>query len=162
MGPRPLLPGPPRAGSAPVLEHLKRAVDFTRGDVGKHGLPLLGFADWNDTVNLRTGAESLFIANLYGKALLELIELLEFRGDAPGAGTYRAWYEEMKERVNQHAWDGAWYVRYFDSDGSPIGTEKNEKGKIWANGQSWPVLSGFAAGDRARAALDSVNRLLNT
>jgi cellobiose phosphorylase len=150
------------AGKAPVLEHLKRSVAFTRGDVGKHGLPHLGFADWNDTVNLRKGAESLFNANLYGKALLELIELLEFRGDAPGAGTYRAWYGEMKDRVNLHAWDGSWWVRWFDSDGSPIGSDKNEKGKIWANGQSWPVLSGFAPEDRAQAALDSVNRLLNT
>jgi cellobiose phosphorylase len=151
-------------GSASVLEHLKRSVAFTRGDVGKHGLPHLGFADWNDTVNLRTGAESLFNANLYGKALLELIDLLEFRGgnDKAAAEGYRAWYAEMKDRVNKHAWDGAWWVRWFDSDGAPIGSDKNEKGKIWTNGQSWPVLSGFAPEERARAALDSVNRLLNT
>lgn len=150
------------AGSGTVLEHLKRAVAFTRGDVGAHGLPHLGFADWNDTVNLRKGAESLFNANLYGKALLELIELLGFRGEAKEAETYRAWYGEMKDRVNKHAWDGAWWIRWFDSDGAPIGSDKNEKGKIWTNGQSWPVLSGFAPEDRARAALDSVNRLLNT
>jgi cellobiose phosphorylase len=150
------------AGSAAVLEHLKRAVAFTHGDVGKHGLPHLGFADWNDTVNLRKGAESLFNANLYGKALLELIDLLEFRGEGREAETYRAWYGEMKDRVNKHAWDGAWWIRWFDSDGAPIGSDQNEKGKIWTNGQSWPVLSGFAPEDRARAALDSVHRLLNT
>jgi cellobiose phosphorylase len=149
-------------GSAPVLEHLKRSVAFTRADVGQHGLPHLGFADWNDTVNLRKGAESLFNAHLYGKALVELIDLLEFRGDKASAETYRAWYSEMKDRVNKHAWDGAWWVRWFDSDGAPIGSEKNEKGKIWTNGQSWPVLSGFAPEERARAALDSVHRLLNT
>src|SRR5690606_24306843 len=48
-----------------VREHLQRGLAFTRGDVGRHGLPLLGFADWNDTVNLPAGAESLFTANLY-------------------------------------------------------------------------------------------------
>ncbi len=147
---------------ASVLEHLRRSVAFTHGDVGAHGLPLLGFADWNDTVNLRKGAESLFNANLYGKALLELIEIFEYLGNSTASDTYRAWYEEMRARVNQHAWDGSWWVRWFDWDGSPIGSEKNEKGKIWTNGQSWPVLSGFAPADRAKTALDSVHRLLNT
>jgi cellobiose phosphorylase len=42
-----------------VLEHLKRGLAFTRQDVGAHGLPLLGFADWNDTV-ITGEAESLF------------------------------------------------------------------------------------------------------
>ncbi|MET0795038.1 MAG: glycosyl transferase, partial [Polyangiaceae bacterium] len=32
----------------------------------------------------------------------------------------------------------------------------------WTNGQSWPVISGFAPTERAEAALESVNRLLNT
>jgi cellobiose phosphorylase len=144
------------------LEHLKRAVEFTRRDVGQHGLPLLGFADWNDTVNLKRGAESLFVANLYGKALLELIELCSELGDEPQVARYKRDYEQMRARVNEHAWDGDWYVRYFDHDGSAIGSHKNEQGKIWANGQSWPVISGFAGGERAHKALESVSRLLNT
>jgi cellobiose phosphorylase len=145
-----------------VLEHLKRAVDFTKNDVGAHGLPLLGFADWNDTVNLQRGAESLFVANLYGKALLELIELFGELGDEPQVQRYKRDYEHMRARVNEHAWDGDWYVRYFDHDGSAIGTHKNEQGKIWTNGQSWPVISGFATPDRAHKALESVQRHLNT
>jgi cellobiose phosphorylase len=148
--------------AAPVLEHLRRSVAFTRSDVGQHGLPHLGFADWNDTVNLRKGAESLFNANLYGKALLELIDILDFRKDKAASDTYHAWYGEMRAKVNEHAWDGSWWIRWFDSDGAPIGSDKNEKGKIWTNGQSWPVLSGFAPADRAKTALDSVQRLLNT
>ncbi|MCZ8488913.1 hypothetical protein O9992_22190 [Vibrio lentus] len=40
-------------------------------------LPLLGFADWNDTVNLPTGAESMMAANMYGKALLDMLDLCE-------------------------------------------------------------------------------------
>jgi cellobiose phosphorylase len=145
-----------------VLEHLKRAVEFTRKDVGQHGLPLLGFADWNDTVNLKRGAESLFVANLYGKALLELIELFGQLGDEPQVQRYKRDYEHMRGRVNEHAWDGEWYVRYFDHDGSAIGTHKNPQGKIWTNGQSWPVISGFANSERAHKALESVNRHLNT
>jgi len=145
-----------------VFDHLKRAVEFTKSNVGAHSLPLLGFADWNDTVNLKAGAESLFIANQYGKALLELIELCEFRGDEAQAQRYRSDYEQMRALVNEYAWDGEWYVRYFDHDGTPIGSKRNAQGQIWTNGQSWPVISGFAPPERARAALDSVHRLLNT
>jgi cellobiose phosphorylase len=145
-----------------VLEHLKRAVAFTKQDVGEHGLPLLGFADWNDTVNLKQGAESLFVANLYGKALLELIELCGELGDIEQVQRYKRDYEQMRARVNEHAWDGDWYIRYFDHDGSAIGTHKNEQGKIWTNGQSWPVISGFATAERAHKALESVQKHLNT
>jgi len=152
----------PQRERGTVLEHLKRAVEFTRKDVGAHGLPRLGFADWNDTVNLKQGAESLFVANLYGKALLELIELCGELGDDAQVQKYKRDYEQMKSRVNEHAWDGEWYVRYFDHDGSIIGTHKNAQGKIWTNGQSWPVISGFAPPERAHKALESVQRHLNT
>ncbi|MEO8905239.1 MAG: glycosyl transferase, partial [Polyangiaceae bacterium] len=145
-----------------VFDHLQRAVEFTRQNVGKHGLPLLGFADWNDTVNLKTGAESLFVANQYGKALLDLMELCAFSGDHELVARYRGDYEHMRNLVNEYGWDGEWYVRYFDHDGSAIGSKRNAQGQIWTNGQSWPVISGFAPADRARIALESVHRLLNT
>jgi len=151
---------PLEAGS--VLEHLKRGLAFTRHDTGQHGLPLLGFADWNDTVNLPTGAESLFTANLYGKALCELIELLEYLDDTCAANEYRSAYEEMKSRVESVAWDGEWYLRYFDVDGNPLGSSKNTYGQIYLNGQSWPVISGFASSERGRQAMDSVYKRLNT
>lgn len=143
-----------------VLEHVERGLDFTRHDVGAHGLPLLGFADWNDTINLATGAESLFTANLYGRALGEFIALLEHLGR--DAGEWRSAYKEMQTRVEEAAWDGAWYVRYFDFDGTPLGSHENEKGKIHLNGQSWAVLSGFASPERARKAMDAVYEKLNT
>ncbi|MGA9350553.1 MAG: glycosyl transferase, partial [Anaerolineae bacterium] len=148
--------------SGTVLDHLRRAIEFTWSDVGAHGLPLLGFADWNDTVNLRRGAESLFAANLYGKALREMMELAQHLGDQESVAKYTEYYETMKQRVNEQAWDGEWYVRYFDADGSPVGSHTNTAGQIYANGQSWPVISGFAPPDRAKAALDAVYRQLNT
>jgi cellobiose phosphorylase len=145
-----------------VLEHVARSVAFTRGSVGGHGLPLAGFADWNDTVNLRTGAESVFTACLYGAALLELSALADATGDAESAARWRAWHAEMKGRVNGCAWDGDWWIRYFDADGSPIGTSDSEKARIWINSQTWSVISGFAEGERARKCMDSTYRYLNT
>lgn len=148
--------------TSPVLEHLRRALHFTKGDVGAHGLPLLGFADWNDTINLAKGAESLFTANLYGKALREMIALLQFRGEETAAQAYQADYEAMRQRVNEQAWDGAWYVRYFDFDGTPLGSSANAHGQIYLNGQTWPVISGFATPERGAAALQAVFERLNT
>ena len=148
--------------AAPVLEHLKRGLAFTRQNVGRHGLPLLGFADWNDTVNLPTGAESLFTANLYGKALNEMVALLEHCADAATAEQYRDAYAEMQARVENTAWDAAWYLRYFDAQGNPLGSAQNTYAQIYLNAQSWPVISGFASARRARQAMDAVHEKLNT
>ena len=145
-----------------VFDHLCRAIEFTRQDVGAHGLPLLGFADWNDTINLPTGSESLLAANLYGAALIALIELCEYLKQDDLASHFLAYYQEMKARVNAVAWDGAWYVSYFDENGQPMGSKNNQAGQIYAYGQAWPVISGFAEPERARKALDAVKQSLNT
>ena len=150
-----------------VLDHLKRALAFTWTDTGAHGLPLLGYADWNDTVNLRKGAESLLNANLFGLALQEMAALVRHLGHAALAGTYQQQYDVVSKRVNDEAWDetiggGTWYVRYFDSDGTPIGSLLNEKGRIYLNAQSWAVMSGFADGSRAIQALNAAHKHLNT
>jgi cellobiose phosphorylase len=148
--------------TASVREHLQRAVAFTRDDLGAHGLPLLGFADWNDGINLPSGAESLLTASLYGKALLELIELARYQKDEEQAARLQADYDRMAKRVRSAAWDGAWFVSYFDHDGTPIGSHQNEYAQIFAYGQAWPVMAGFATDDQARTSLDAVYQRLNT
>jgi cellobiose phosphorylase len=150
------------ASDCAVMEHLKRAIEFTHNDCGSHGLPRLGFADWNDTVNLKVGAESLFTACLYGKALLDIMECCRNINDEKSIKKYSACYEEMKQAFNKHAWDGNWYVRYFDHDGSPLGSHLNAQGKIYVNSQSWAVISGFATPERTATALESVFTMLNT
>ncbi len=148
--------------SATILDHLAAALNFTKQDTGGHGLPLLGFADWNDTINLAPGAESLFSAHLYGRALNEFCDLLHFSGKTALEAQFRQDYNIIKNRVESSAWDGNWYVMYFDQLGNPLGSHKNEKGQIHLNAQSWAVLSGFAAPDRARQAMDAVYQRLNT
>ncbi|GAH26990.1 unnamed protein product, partial [marine sediment metagenome] len=53
-------------------------------------------------------------------------------------------------------------IRYFDPDGTPLGSHKNVHGKIYSNAQSWSLISGMAPSGRAEKALDSLNKLLNT
>ena len=145
-----------------VIDHLYRSLNFTKENKGKHGLPLLGFADWNDCVNLPTGAESIFNACLYGKALLEIMDLLEHTGEKNRLGEYSKEYDNIKTKFNECAWDGEWYVRYFEADGLPLGSKSNEHGKIYLNGQSWPVISGLATDERGRTAMESARKMLNT
>lgn len=148
--------------SGSVLEHLKRALDFTKTFTGKHGLPLLGFADWNDCVNLPKLSESVFNANLYGVGLLEMIDLFTYLKDGKQVSKYQKDYDHMKKIVNTVAWDGEWYIRYLDHNGNPLGSKNNDKGKIYANAQSWTIMSGFATDERANKSLNSLNKYLNT
>jgi cellobiose phosphorylase len=148
--------------TATVREHLHRAIEFTRKNTGSHGLPLLGFADWNDPTNLPTGAESIFNANLYGRGLSELIDVMEYVDDEEAAKTYQTYYDDMKQVVNREAWDGDWYLRYYDEQGQPLGSKSNTTGQIYSNAQSWTVFSGFATQPRAISALDAVHEQLNT
>lgn len=145
-----------------VLEHVERAFRFTHGNTGHHGLPLLGFADWNDTVNLPKGAESFFSANLFGLVLKEWIPILQKIGRADLTVQDQQWYREMQDAVERYGWDGNWYLRYFDHEGNAVGSVKNEYCQIYLNGQSWPVISGFASPERSRLAMDSVFKKLFT
>ncbi len=145
-----------------VLDHLHCAMSFTHNDLGNRGLPRLGFADWNDTINLPFGAESLLTACLYGKALSELIDLHTWLDKPDIANLYSDWYQDMKRSFQQAAWDGEWFRSYYNADGSPIGSKINQAGKIFAYGQAWPVIAGFASSAQSITALDSVNNLLNT
>ena len=148
--------------SGTVLDHLDRAIKFTHQDTGTHGLPLLGFADWNDTMNLPKGAESLFTASLYGYVLSEMIGLASYLQDKNRQQKYQAIYDEMAEKVNALGWDGEWYINYYDEKGSPLGSKQNPAGQIYTYGQAWPVISGFASPERAKQTLDSVFHRLNT
>ena len=81
-----------------VYEHLKRGLAFTWNNIGQNQLPLLGFADWNDTVNLPTGAESLFVANSFGRAIIEMRSIAEYIEDKELLATLDEYHSVMKAR----------------------------------------------------------------
>jgi cellobiose phosphorylase len=43
---------------ASLMEHLKRSFDHVTNNLGPHGLPLIGRADWNDCLNLNCFSET--------------------------------------------------------------------------------------------------------
>ncbi|RDE13582.1 MAG: glycosyl transferase [Candidatus Thorarchaeota archaeon] len=151
--------------SASLYEHLKRALDFTLGTMGSHDLPLLGTADWNDPLSLpgpNDAAESVFVAMLFHKVLLELSELCKEHSHDEDSKRYVTIAEKTKAHVNEIAWDGNWYIRAFDDSGNPVGSSKCTEGKIYINTQSWAAISEIATKERAIQCMDSVREYLDT
>ena len=66
----------------------------------------------------------------------------------------------LQRNIEEHAWDGEWYRRAFFDDGTPLGSAANDECRIDSLSQSWAVLSGAADPERARQAMDSVERRL--
>ncbi len=148
--------------TAPVIDHLERALKFSEKSVGGNGLPLLRFADWNDCLNAFEGAESLFTAGLYCAAAKAVEGLHAARGDAAAARRCARRHALMAERINRAGWDGDWYVRLITREGDRLGAKANRYGKIFMESNTWAVIGQAAPPDRARKALDSLRRHLCT
>ncbi len=150
---------------AKVYEHLKRVVNFTKNNMGPHGFPLIGTADWNDCLQLHgpnMQAESVMVAMQYHLALLEIAEIAEIYNNTEDAKKYIEEANKYRDHINNNAWDGKWYLRGFDDEGRPVGTNTTEEGKIFLNTQSWAVISKVATTERAITCMNSVNELLYT
>ncbi|MFH0940006.1 MAG: glycosyl transferase [Planctomycetota bacterium] len=145
-----------------VLERLERTLQFTDRHLGKHGLPLLGFADWNDCLNAADGCESVFTASLYCAAAKAVAELYRADGDERNAQRCFKRAQTMADRINKFCWDGQWYSRLILNDGRRVGAKNSPYGKIYIESNVWAALSDAAPEQRARQALDSVRKHLGT
>jgi cellobiose phosphorylase len=148
--------------SATLYEHGVRAIE--RGlRFGDHGLPLMGSGDWNDGMN-RVGCqgrgESVWLAFFLYDVLTRFAGLARAHGDPAFAERCSAQALQLRGNIEQHAWDGQWYLRaYFDS-GEPLGSRANPECQIDSLPQSWSVISGAGEPSRALQAMQSVDRRL--
>ncbi len=148
-----------------VWGHMLRAVEFTLAHRGPHGLPRLGFSDWDDTMNLDHGsgkAESVMAAQQFCRVLLDLAELCDQIGKDQDGRHFRALTEEMTEIINRVGWDGEWYARAFDDEGKPVGVHTEEHHQIGLNTQTWAVIGECAPPERASRAMRSAHARLNS
>jgi len=147
--------------SESVYEHCKKAIDRTC--FGEHGLPLMGGGDWNDGMNevgMMGKGESVWLAWFLYTVLGDFIPLCYQEGD----GTYGQELEQKREtllqKIEEHAWDGEWYLRAFYDDGSKLGSKENDECRIDSISQSWSVISKGAKEERAKTAMQSAWRYL--
>jgi len=153
-------------GSAgPVIGHLRKVVELLWQDRGPRGLCLIRQGDWNDSlthVGPKGRGESVWLSQAFCLACLQMEELHLHIGSDGLAERYRGYYRVVKKALNRHCWDGAWYVRAFDDEGSPVGSRANRQGKIFLNTQAWAILSGTVRPDRIEPMLTSVRKYLRT
>lgn len=164
-----------------LLEHLKRSFYHVIHNLGPHGLPLIGRADWNDCLNLNcfseepgesfqtSGpsegpvAESVFIAGLFVYAAPDFIALCERKGLHEEAKAARKHMEQMIETVIEHGYDGDWFLRAYDAFGEKVGSRECEEGQIFIEPQGFCVMAGIGVEEGlAERALDSVKERLDT
>jgi N,N'-diacetylchitobiose phosphorylase len=149
-------------GEATVFGHLRRALEFNIERSGQHGLPCGLEADWNDCLKLGPKGESLFVAFQLRLGLTEYAEIAERLGKAEEQRWALAERKRLDAALQQHAWDGRWFVRAYHEDGSTIGSHKDKEGSIYLNAQSWAVLSGAATRAQAEQAMASLHEHLAT
>ncbi|MFA5676121.1 MAG: hypothetical protein WDA65_06315 [Christensenellales bacterium] len=158
----------------PLMEHLRRSINYTLKNKGPHGLPLIGRADWNDCLNLNCfseepgesfqtcanyesgKAESVFIAGLFVYTASEYAKLCRMCGNAREAGLIEAEIESMSQAVLKHGWDGEWFIRAYDAFGNKVGSNECAEGKIFIEPQGFCVMAGIGEneglGERALAS----------
>ncbi|HEV8195925.1 MAG TPA: hypothetical protein VGP87_04725, partial [Gemmatimonadales bacterium] len=152
----------PSEESASLYEHCVRAI--RRGlRYGDHGLPLIGSGDWNDGMNLvgiKGKGESVWLGWFLYDTLVNFSSVARARGDAVFADKCEHDAAGLRENIELHAWDGDWYRRAYFDDGTPLGSASNAECQIDSISQSWAVLSGAGNPERARQAMESVERHL--
>ena len=153
--------GLPKVGgeSATLYEHCVRALRHGMR-YGEHGLPLMGGGDWNDGMD-QVGAggkgESVWVAFFLLAVLKRFVPVALLRNDAALAERCQTEATTLAKNVDAHAWDGAWYLRAFFDDGTPLGSARSKECQIDSIAQSWSVLAGATAPERARQAMDAVH-----
>lgn len=165
----------------PLMEHLRVSFNHVINNLGPHGLPLIGRADWNDCLNLNcfsndpnesfqttenrsegSKAESLMIAGqfvIYGRDYAALCRQLGMTEEADRATRH---VEAMIEAVKAHGWDGEWFLRAYDYFGRKVGSSENKEGKIFVESQGWCTMAGIGLEEGlVEKSLDSVKKYLD-
>ncbi len=145
-----------------LYEHCVRAIE--RGTrLGRHGLPLIGSGDWNDgmnTVGLGGEGESVWLAFFLHHVLTQFAAVARLHGDDAVAERSESEAAALRQAAEMHAWDGDWYLRAYFDGGEPLGSAGSPECRIDSIPQSWSVISGAGEPQRARVAMESVDRLL--
>ncbi|PTN36335.1 glucoamylase family protein [Desulfonatronum sp. SC1] len=148
--------------TASLYEHCVRAIQ--RGlRFGEHGLPLIGTGDWNDGMNMvghEGKGESVWLAFFLCEVLSRFTGIARLRGDLVFERQCRNEAARLGQNIERHGWDGAWYLRAFFDDGTPIGSAESPECRIDSIAQSWSVLSGMGDEERSRAAMEAVDKYL--
>ena len=145
-----------------LFDHLTVSFDHVVNNLGPHGLPLIGRADWNDCLNLNcfsndpdesfqttenktegSKAESVMIAGLFVVYGRDYVELCKRLGKDTEAARAQKLVDTMVDVIKKYGWDGEWFIRAYDYYGHKIGSNDNEEAKIFIESQGWCTMAGI-------------------
>ena len=152
------------SGSEAVRQHVLKALDYTLMHMSERGIPLINTADWNDGLDYvgRQGrGESSMVAGHLAWMLREVASLFWFVGSDALAQKYVEARDKLIRDINDHLWDGDWYIRGTRDDGEAFGSSRNIEGRIYLNAQTWMVMGGAAPRNRALRCMNAVKKHLN-
>ncbi len=158
-------PGSSERQSGTLYDHCRRAIDSFWDRMSPRGVPRMGAGDWNDglsAIGRELKSESVWLAHFLVGILEGWVEL-EHRCAQPDRAAierYPREAEAMRNAVNQHFWDGAWYIRATKDSGEPIGSSQNRDGRIFVNAQTWAVLHDVVPAERVAPLMRSMERFL--
>jgi cyclic beta-1,2-glucan synthetase len=145
-----------------LYQHCVRAIRHGLR-LGPHGLPLIGSGDWNDGMN-RVGiegiGESVWLGFFLHEVLRQFGKLALRHNDQEFSVFCAVSATHLRESLDQHGWDGAWYRRAWFDDGTPLGSSENSECQIDSISQSWAVLSGAGESKRVCTAMAAVDERL--
>lgn len=145
-----------------LLEHCRRAI-YKGITSGPHHLPLIGTGDWNDGMN-RVGilgkGESVWLAWFLIHVMHDFADLMSATKNEEAAEGFRVQAKRLAKVVEENAWDGAWYLRAYFDDGTPLGSKNNPEAYIDSLSQAWAVICGLGDSERVGIALKSVEEHL--
>jgi cellobiose phosphorylase len=154
--------------SGPMWEHLAAGIDRLIDYTGARGLPLLKTGDWNDALD-GAGKEGKGESPWMGMFICYTMRIAaglfrRFLAGTPGAVAraekYAAKAGASYTAVNDHCWNGEWFVRAFRDDGTTLGDRHCREGKIFLEPNIWATISGATDPDRALTALKSADKYL--
>jgi len=163
----------------PLMNHLRASIEHTMKNLGPHGLPLIGRADWNDCLNLNCfsktpgesfqtasnfesgKAESVFIAGMFVKYGKEYAEICKLTDNLNEAETILKAVDAIEKATIQDGWDGEWFLRAYDAFEHKVGGHECDEGKIFIEPQGFCVMAGIGQEEGyGKKALASVNKYL--
>lgn len=145
-----------------VFAHCVRAIDkgYNLGDLG---LPLIGCGDWNDgfsSVGLKGKGQSVWLALFISIVLEQFVKICDIRGEKELEQKYLSWSKSLKKAVDEHCWDGEWYLRAFYDNSETMGSAQNEECRIDLLPQSFSVLSKMPDVQRVETAMENAYKKL--
>lgn len=152
------------AVSEDVFSHCVRALDKAY-NVDEKGLPRIGCGDWNDgfsSVGTKGYGTSVWLALFMSLVLTRFAKVCSLRGESELKAQCIQRSQALRTAVDNHAWDGSWYLRAFFDDGKAMGAKGNSECEIDLLPQSFAVLADMPDRQRIDCALqNAVDRLVD-